>query len=61
MLPNTLGSVMKTSSGPDVGLMPYEKTAGKIASPARIATQVSVTATVPASRNMFSFLGMYDP
>ena len=52
---------MKTSSGPDVGLMPYEKTAGKIASPARIATQVSVTATVPASRNMFSFLGMYDP
>ena len=38
---NTLGSVMKMSEGPLSGLMPTEKAAGKIMSPAKMAIMVS--------------------
>ena len=39
----TLGSVMKMSDGPESGLTPTEKAAGKIISPARMATMESMT------------------
>ena len=42
-----LGKVKKTSSGPDVGLMPNEKTAGNMAMPDRMATVTSDMATKP--------------
>ena len=41
----TLGKVMNTSDGPLPGFTPTENAAGKITSPARIATKVSTNAT----------------
>ena len=40
---NTLGRVMKMSEGPLSGFTPTEKAAGKIISPARMATRQSMT------------------
>lgn len=45
---NTLGRVMKMSDGPLSGLTPTLNAAGKIMSPARIATSVSMTAMFTA-------------
>ena len=39
---NTFGRVMKISEGPLSGFTPTEKAAGKIISPARIATTESI-------------------
>ena len=39
---NTLGSVMNTKEGPESGLMPTEKAAGNIISPAKMATMLSI-------------------
>ena len=41
----TFGKVMNTSSGPAVGAIPKLNTAGKIITPARMATTVSNVAT----------------
>ena len=43
-----LGRVMKTSEGPDVGSIPTLKTAGKITTPASMATSVSRIVTFRA-------------
>ena len=52
----TLGSVKKTSPGPEAGEMPNEKTAGKMASPERTAAVMSDSETIAPMRNIFSFL-----
>ena len=44
----TLGSVTNSRPGPESGWMPTAKAAGKMMKPARIATQVSMTATLNA-------------
>ena len=53
MLPNacwkTLGKVMKSKLGPASGLIPTEKAAGKMIIPAKIATNVSIVATLRAT------------
>ena len=49
MLMNTLGSVMKIRLGPASGEMPNEKHAGKMMSPAQMATKVSSTQMRTAS------------
>ena len=46
---NTFGSVINTSPGPSPGLIPNAKHAGKIISPAIIATDVSKSVTLIAS------------
>ena len=59
MSPNAIwkifGRVMKTSVGPVSGLTPTESAAGKITSPARIATHVSIVTTWKESFMMFTF------
>ena len=40
----TLGRVMNINDGPESGLMPTEKAAGNIMSPASIATSMSINA-----------------
>jgi len=49
MLINTLGSVIKMRLGPASGEMPKEKQAGKMISPAQMATKVSSTQMRTAS------------
>ena len=49
ILLNTLGSVIKSSSGPLPGSIPKEKQAGKMMSPADSATKVSKRMTQTAS------------
>ena len=47
----TFGNVMKMSDGPLSGLTPTENAAGKIISPARMATKVSMIPICTAERS----------
>ena len=52
-----VGTVMKVSPGPAAGSAPKAKTAGKIISPARKATAVSMKHICFTEEMMFSVLG----
>ena len=55
------GRVTKTSPGPSPGLMPKEKTHGKMTAPDRKATRKSMDATCMAVDEMFSVFLRYEP
>ena len=55
-----LGRVMKTSDGPEAGSMPALKTAGKITTPERMATSVSISVTLSAVWRRFVSRPKYD-
>lgn len=56
-----LGKISNTNAGPCAGDMPNENTAGKMMTPAKIATEVSSNAVVVALRTMCVRLLKYDP
>ena len=58
MLLKTLGSTQKTNPGPPAGSKPQLKTAGKIATPAKIAMSVSQAVIHMAVLKTLSFTGI---
>lgn len=55
------GNTSNTSAGPCTGDMPNENTAGKIITPARMATRVSSDAVIVALRTMRVSFEKYEP
>ena len=58
---NTLGSTQNTNPGPPAGSNPQLNTAGKMATPARMAISVSHTVIHMAVLKILSLTGIYEP